>query len=380
MGGMSDGGMGHSSMAMQDTGLVKNPPAWYDFLLREDAARFPVLATGSPMSKDRPFPPYKMLRSVRDTSFNSDQPVRELRLTLDGDMNRYVWMLNNEVLQPENDIKINEGEVVRFIFINRTMMHHPMHLHGHFFRVLNGQGNRSPLKHTVNVAPMTTTIIEFDANEVGDWFFHCHLLYHMKGGMARVVRYNNFTADPATEAISNRLYDQHWYPFIMTDALSNLSQGSVRYENLRNTFNFSWQAGWNEIPDDIDVEWEADLTYNRYINRFTTVFVGVYGEGSFGGASDFNLESERIIAGVRYALPLNFFSSTWVDDSGEARITLERELMLTSRFGLFGEAEYDTRDYWSGQVGASYLINENFSATGLWDSDYGWGGGITISF
>lgn len=380
MGGMSDGGMGHSSMAMQDTGLVKNPPAWYDFLLREDAARFPVLATGSPMSKDRPFPPYKMLRSVKDTSFDSDQPVREVRLTLDGDMNRYVWMLNNEVLQPENDIKINEGEVVRFIFINRTMMHHPMHLHGHFFRVLNGQGNRSPLKHTVNVAPMTTTVIEFDANEVGDWFFHCHLLYHMKGGMARVIRYNSFTNDPATEAVSDKRYDQDWYPFLMTDVLSNTTQGMLRYENLKNIFQLSWEVGYNEIPKEFDALWEGDLTYNRYINRFTTVFAGVYGEGTIGGVDDFEIESERIIAGLRYALPLNFFSSVWVDDSGEARVTLARELMLTPRIGIFGEAEYDTRDYWSGQVGASYVINENFSATGLWDSDYGWGGGITISF
>lgn len=379
-GGMKMKGMDHGGMEMKDPGIVSNPPVWYDFLLREDAARFPTLATGSMMSEDRPFPPYKQLRSVKDTSFDSDQPVREVRLTLDGDMGRYVWMFNNEVLLPENDIKINEGEVVRFIFINRTMMHHPLHLHGHFFRVLNGQGNRSPLKHTVNVAPMTTTVIEFNANEVGDWFFHCHLLYHMKGGMARVIRYNSFTNDPATEAVAHKRYDQHWYPFLMTDALSNMSQGMISYENLRNTFALSWEAGWNDISDEIDVQWEADLTYNRYINRFTTVFAGVYGEGSFGGEDDVNLESERIIAGIRYALPLNFFSSTWIDDSGEARVTLERELMLTPRLGIFGEAEYDTREYWSGQAGASYLINENFSATGLWDSNYGWGAGISIRF
>ena len=58
------------------------------------------------------------------------------------------------------------------------MMHHPMHLHGHFFRVLNKNGEYSPLKHTVDVAPMQKTVIEFDANEYGDWFFHCHILYH----------------------------------------------------------------------------------------------------------------------------------------------------------------------------------------------------------
>jgi hypothetical protein len=55
------------------------------------------------------------------------------------------------------------------------MMHHPMHLHGHFFRVINGHGEYSPLKHTVDVAPMSTTVIEFYGDEVGDWFFHCRL-------------------------------------------------------------------------------------------------------------------------------------------------------------------------------------------------------------
>jgi FtsP/CotA-like multicopper oxidase with cupredoxin domain len=79
-----------------------------------------------------------------------------------------------------------------------SVMHHPMHLHGHFFRVLNAQGEFSPLKHTVEVAPMTTTVIEFAADEFGDWFFHCHLLYHMMSGMARAVHYQEFAPDSAT--------------------------------------------------------------------------------------------------------------------------------------------------------------------------------------
>jgi len=148
------------------------------------------------MSAERPWPPYEKLRAPRPTALPADKPVREIRLTLDGDMERYVWFLNNKPLSESDAIRIQEGEVVRFIMINRTMMHHPMHLHGHFFRVINGQGDHAPLKHTVDVAPMSTTVIEFDANQVGDWFFHCHLLYHMKSGMARVVSYENFTLPP----------------------------------------------------------------------------------------------------------------------------------------------------------------------------------------
>ncbi len=152
------------------------------------------------MDPRRPWPPYAKLRATRSTALPTDRPVREIRLTLDGDMERYVWFLNNKPLSESDSIRIREGEVVRFIMINRTMMHHPMHLHGHFFRVINGQGDYAPLKHTVDVAPMSTTVIEFHANEVGDWFFHCHLLYHMKSGMTRVVHYEDFPLAPELAA------------------------------------------------------------------------------------------------------------------------------------------------------------------------------------
>jgi len=370
---MNHGKMGGMDQGMKkEQGVVSNPARWYDFLLREDAASYEKLASDSMMSKVRPFPPYKGLRATGPTSFKNGKPLREVRLTLDGDMNRYVWMFNNQPLKPGNDILINKGEVVRFIFINRTMMHHPLHLHGHFFRVLNGQGDYSPLKHTVNVEPMSTTVIEFDANEVGDWFFHCHLLYHMKSGMARVVRYEGFTNDAATEAVSFKRYEDKWYFFAQADVLSNMTQGAFMYENLLNTFSLSWEAGWDRVPD---TQWEAELAYDRYINRFTSVFAGVYAEGV-----DFDSETERLIAGVRYTLPLNLMTSTWVDSDGEFRVMIDRELMLTPRLGIFGEAEYDSREKWSYQGGMSYLINENLSATGLWDSDYGVGAGFTIRF
>jgi len=378
MGPMEMGGMDHNSRSTRSVGAeshddVKgNPPRWYDFLLREDAARFSMLASDNMMSKSRPFPPYSRLRSIKKTVFKGNSPVREVRLTLDGDMERYVWMLNNQPLVAENDIKINRGERVQFILINRTMMHHPMHLHGHFFRVLNGQGDYSPLKHTVNVAPMTTTVIEFEANEFGDWFFHCHLLYHVKSGMARVVRYNGFESDRETAAVSSDLYLDHWYLFGQADVLSNMTQGVVSYENLLNIFSLSWEAGWEGVAD---TTWEGEFTYDRYLNRFTSVFAGVYAEGT-----DFESEAERLIAGVRYTLPLNVRMSAWIDDEAEARFTFDRGLMLTPRVGIFGEAQYDTRESWSYQGGLSYMLHENLSATSLWDSDYGLGAGFTIQF
>lgn len=158
----------------------------------------------------RPWPPYAKLRALQPTAFDPGNPVREIRVTLDGDMERYVWLLNNKPLSESDVIRIRKGEVARFIMINRTMMHHPMHLHGHFFRVLNGQGDHAPLKHTVDVAPMSTTVIEFAANEFGDWFFHCHLLYHLKAGMARVVHYDSYQPDPEVFAVRPKLYKDPW--------------------------------------------------------------------------------------------------------------------------------------------------------------------------
>ena len=384
MKGMGHGAMNHDDMSkpmkghsmhgmkMGDSGLKENPPKWYDFLLRDDAARAPLLASDEMMSAHRPFPPYKKLRATRNTSLPAEAPRRTVRLTLDGDMNKYVWMLNNRPVSRETDIHIKQGEVVRFVMINRTMMHHPMHLHGHFFRVINGQGERSPLKHTVDVEPMNTTVIEFEANEVGDWFFHCHLLYHMMSGMARVVEYDEFTPDSATQEARDEIYHDPYFFYGSVDLLSNETQGSVMFSNILNTFAMNYELGWDGVAKN---EWETDITYERYINRFTSVFGGVYAEGV-----DTVRETERLIAGFHYLLPLNFGSKVWVDSDGGARVTLERELMLTPRLGIFGEMEYDTHEDWSYQAGASYLINEYVSATALWDSKYGVGAGVTLRF
>jgi FtsP/CotA-like multicopper oxidase with cupredoxin domain len=94
-------------------------------------------------------------------------------------------------LRKTRSCAIASDEVVRIEFVNDTMMHHPMHLHGHFFRVVTAAGAYSPVKHTVDVPPMGRRTIEFVANEEpGDWFLHCHILYHMDAGMARVISYD----------------------------------------------------------------------------------------------------------------------------------------------------------------------------------------------
>jgi hypothetical protein len=156
--------------------------------------------------------------------------------------------------------------------INRSMMHHPMHLHGHFFRVINGQGNYSPLKHTVDVPPMQTTVIEFAAEEVGDWFFHCHLLYHLDSGMARVVHYEGFEPYPDTAAVRYKLYRDPFYFWGTADVLSNMTQGYLELSNALNIFNYEWEAGWANVPD---TALENTFLYERYFNRFFRLLAGI---------------------------------------------------------------------------------------------------------
>ena len=159
----------------------------------------------------RPLTPYDKLRALESTKLPTENSNREFVLNLTGDMERYVWSINGMTLNEDDKILIRKGENVRFVLNNKTMMHHPMHLHGHFFRVLNENGDYSPLKHTVDVAPLSTTVIEFEANEEKDWFFHCHVLYHMKSGMSRIVSYEGSDIDPDIKEIRSNLYQDPLY-------------------------------------------------------------------------------------------------------------------------------------------------------------------------
>ncbi|MFZ3207557.1 MAG: multicopper oxidase domain-containing protein [Geobacteraceae bacterium] len=343
---------------------------WLGLLAEDVSSKAPLAVDG--MSPERPWPPYDKLRALQPTAFDPHKPIREIRLTLDGDMVRYVWFLNNKPLSEADHIEIKRDEVVRFIMINRTMMHHPMHLHGHFFRVLNKQGDYSPLKHTVDVAPMTTTVIEFAAEEFGDWFFHCHLLYHMESGMARMVHYQNFTPDPATAAVRKHLYHDPFHPYGQVAVLSQMAQGTLVYANTRHIFSSEWRAGWQRVDE---VEWEVTPAYDYYLNRFASVFAGVDLEGVGE-----RFEKHEGIFGLRYLLPLNIQSRVWVDTAGEWQFATSKHLELTPRLAVFSEAEYDTKEKWEIRAGTSYIMSKHFVLICQWHSRFGWGGGLRWQF
>ncbi len=114
-------------------------------------------------------------------------PTREIELHLTGNMTRFVWGFDGEKSSEENPIVLHLGERARFVLINDTMMEHPIHLHGLWSELENGNGEFNPYKHTVNVKPAERISFLVSADTPGQWAFHCHLLYHMEAGMFRTV-------------------------------------------------------------------------------------------------------------------------------------------------------------------------------------------------
>ena len=136
---------------------------------------------------------YSNLRTTREETFPADGlfggPDRTLNLTLSGGMGNYVWTIDGQAYPDADPIEVSKGEWVRFNLTNRSMMAHPMHLHGHFFQLQNDTG-RGPFKDTVLVEPhMGEATFDIAADNPGDWLFHCHIVYHMESGMARVISY-----------------------------------------------------------------------------------------------------------------------------------------------------------------------------------------------
>lgn len=189
---MSGGGMDHN---MRDT--TKLPG---------DVKVGPGMDMVAPMPMDRmDFPglgldkvPHRVLRytDLRAARMNPHREVeREMEIHLTGNMERYMWSFDGKKFTAVTDDPIRFGfdERVRVKLVNQTMMAHPIHLHGHFFEMVNGADHmHQPLKHTMVVQPGGTATFDLTANEPGDWAFHCHLLYHMHAGMMQVVTVRPF--------------------------------------------------------------------------------------------------------------------------------------------------------------------------------------------
>ena len=401
MGKMEGMKMNHSKMAGMDMQKDKTMSGMNKEMSKDSMLMDHSKMMGMDMKKENTMPGmktegmnlfseynYDYLKSPEKTTYDKNVPVKEILLNLTGNMNRYIWSMNGVPLSEADNIKINNKEVTRITFNNLTMMHHPMHLHGHFFRVLNENGEYSPLKHTVNVPPMQKMTIEFYGNngdEYGDWFFHCHILYHMMGGMARVVSYDT-PGDPRMDEFpASKIIEEtdKWYSWGLVDAASHTTALNLTTSNLRNQFNASFEYGWNQ-------NLEGEFTYERYLHDYLRVFGGVNIENSTRDSLD--EFSTTAVVGVRYLTPYLFNLDVRVDNKLRPRIGVGRSIMIFPKLSVFGYYEYQidlgfvddlptNKDFTSETVwsaGAEYFLSRNFSLMASYDNRFGAGGGLSI--
>lgn len=319
---------------------------------------------------------YDMLRAKASTEIDSKQPLRTFQLYLTGSMLRYVWSINNKTLSEQDVLSIKKGEKVRFVMHNNTMMEHPMHLHGHFFRVINAQGEYSPLKHTVSVEPMKTVTIEFDANEEKDWFFHCHILYHMNAGMARIVRYQNspITPEVAQYRGNNPILRESNHPFFWasTAIQSQANYGMFNVSNVRYSFNSDWRFSY-------DGRYEVTPRLERYLdNRFyLSGYIGAEFKNDTKGGAFLRNDEQNAFVGLRYLLPLFIQTDVRISQNGKARFEIGRsDIPISNRIRLGGSWNTD-KEY---RISTTYILGKNLGLSGNYDSDYGWGAGLRIMY
>jgi len=330
-----------------------------------------------------------ILKSVKPTAYSQDAPIRHLILNLTGDMWRYNWNINGKPLSRADKIKINRGEIVQITLNNTTMMHHPMHLHGHFFRVLNGKGDHSPLKHTVDIPPMSRTTIEFAANEDKDWFFHCHILYHMSAGMARIFSYTHSTRDTrlAPYPLKNLFkHDREWFFWGNFSGLSHMGKLELVLSNTYNQINLKAEYGWRQQI------YEAKFDYERFIGSYFRVYTGLKTETEEADKWDDPHTAGR--AGIRYLLLYILDMDVSIDHKLQPEIAVEVHMPLTKHLMSAGHLEWKNDFGWINElpegvkrqeeliwnVNLEYILTKNFILSMGYDNRFEWGGGLKVLF
>ena len=180
--------MDHGSMNMRDKSKVNFPVGvGVDMIapMPSDGSGHPGIGLENVGHKVLTYRDLVALQPYKDAR----TPTRRIDIHLTGNMERFMWSMDGQQLSERPEpYRFARNERVRMRLVNDTMMTHPMHIHGHFWQIVNGQGANQPLKHTIRVLPGRYVDLDMTADAPGDWAFHCHLLYHMHAGMMRVVK------------------------------------------------------------------------------------------------------------------------------------------------------------------------------------------------
>ncbi|GEO09336.1 multicopper oxidase domain-containing protein [Segetibacter aerophilus] len=332
---------------------------------------------------------YDMLRSPIKTSLPEGN-TRTLHFNLSGNMNRYVWTLDNKTVTEADRIIINKGKNLRLVLTNNSMMRHPMHLHGHDFRVVNSQREYSPLKNVIDIMPMETDTIEFAANQDGNWFFHCHILFHMMAGMGRVFTYANSPVNPDLPDAEKAYKKFKRHPDNIMKHLmarigleTNGSDGEAMLSSNRYAIITEWRLGSHP-----EHGYESETMFGKYIgvNQWLFPYVGFdyhknnkenESEKNFFGQYSNQNNRRTFTAGVQYMTPGLFIADARVDGKGKFRFELSREdIPVTPRLRLGVMANTD-KEY---MAGFRYVLSKWLTASTHYDSDMGYGAGITITY
>lgn len=336
---------------------------------------------------------YTMLKAPEKTTL-PEGPLKILKFDLTGNMNRYVWTLDNKTVSESDKILIKKGENVRIILYNNSMMRHPIHLHGHDFRLLNGQGEYAPMKNIIDIMPMERDTIEFNANVYGDWFFHCHILYHMMSGMGRVFTYANQPANPEIpnpRLAQRKLFadDREFHLMGRIGIENNGSDGEAMIANTRLKISTLWHLGYHDMHG-----YESETMIGRYLGRMQWWFpyVGfdyhykmeggpknIFGSEEknwFGQKSNKN-NRKTIIAGIAYTLPMLFVADVRVDGNGKFRFQFGREDVPVTKRLRFNMMINTDKEY---MAGFRYILTKYISLSSHYDSDMGIGGGLTFTY
>lgn len=342
---------------------------------------------------------YNMLKSPEKTVLPDDK-VKELKFTLEGNMNHYLWTLDNKTVTETDKILIKKGEVLRITMYNNSMMRHPMHLHGHDFRLINSKGEYSPLKNVMDIMPMETNTIEFAANQDGDWFFHCHILYHMMAGMGRIFSYENSVPNP-------QLPDKKlaWKNFLKDNRMmSNMAMADVASNKFHAETMTMAGARWmnvNELHGSWDRDhYEGSIKVGRFLGKFQWAmpYVGFrmmnshemmmnqmqhdmgmkHGhEKSWFGQNILPKQRNSFIAGIRYVLPWLVLADASLDQNGKFVLELGREDIPVSP-RIRGNFKINSDKDFTG--GLRYILQKWLSLSGNYDREMGFGAGLTFTY
>lgn len=331
---------------------------------------------------------YSILKATEPIVFPANHPIREIPLTLSGNMFRYIWGFNGQPLSRADVIQIRRGEIVRIRMTNNTMMMHPIHLHGHFFRVLNGQGDYSPLKHSVNVSPMESVTIEFLADDDKDWVFHCHLLYHLLSGMVRVVSYGD-KPDMATAEMqkmhAKEMGDNTPFVWGYVQPGYPINYSKLNVSNNKNAIVAQGELDWRTKS------YEFDLDYERYFGDWFRVFAGVDGgnepflrrttANTNEPATTGDRKILRAVAGIRYMLPFLIESEAKVDARGNVRLQLSGQQLLFPRLEFTYQTQWLIGGYVRAHIELEYTLTKNLFIHTDYDTRYRTaGGGLGYNF